>query len=164
MNLFHKIAVAAILCSLAAGDVWGAKGDGETEAAIRTSVRLYADGVIIASKKDNVEHMEPYTTEKRAQKLFIWFKSWHENNYFMDSAIERFAVESVKHDAKKATVTTKERWHYRYIHIVTKEVTQPWTQIDYRMRYDLLKVGSHWKVDEAKVLSEKETPLQKTAR
>ena len=131
------------------------------EMIIRESVRQYTLGIITASKKDSVEHLEPYATEKRAQKLMIWMKSWHENNYFMDSAIEKFAVESVKQHGKKATVKTRERWRYRYIQIVTKQVTQPWTQADYMMKYDLVKIGPHWKVDEAKILSEKETPLEK---
>jgi hypothetical protein len=79
----------------------------------------------------------------------------------MDSAIEKFDVVSVKQDGKKATVVTNERWRYRYIQIVTREVTQPWTRAEYTMKYDLIKAGPHWKVDEVKVLSEKETLLEK---
>ena len=136
-------------------------GWGDERKQIHESIRGYTQGIITASKTDKVEHMEPYATEKRAQKLFIWLKSWHENNYFMDSAIEGIEFLSYTNDGKKAVVTTREKWRYRYIQIVTREVTQPWTRAEYTMRYTILKDGKYWKVDEAQIVSEKQTPMQK---
>lgn len=137
-------------------------GWGDERKLIHDSIRGYTQGIITASKKDNVEHMEPYATEKRAQKLFVWLKSWHENNYFMDSAIDKIEFLSYKNNGKKAVVTTREKWRYRYIQIVTREVTQPWMQAEYIMRYVVLKDGKYWKIDEAEIVSEKQTPLQKS--
>lgn len=159
MTPIRKFSLAVLFGMVIATGVWA-----DERKEVHESIRGYTQGIIIASKKDNVEHMEPYATQRRAQKLYIWLKSWHENNYFMDSAIENIEFKFFQSDGKKATVTTRERWRYRYIQIVTKEVTQPWTSVEYTMHYDLLKEGKHWKVDEAKILSEKARVLEKPKR
>ncbi|MCK9373188.1 MAG: hypothetical protein M0P91_08315 [Sulfuricurvum sp.] len=159
MIRIRKSAVGSVLFFLISTGLFASE-----ESMIRESVRQYTQGIIIASKKDRVEHMEPFATEKRAQKLMIWMKSWHENNYFMDSSIEKIDFGPIRIDKEKATVTTQERWRWRYIQIVTKEVSQPWTQSDYAMQYNLVKIGPRWKVDDAKILSEKETPLLKVKK
>lgn len=150
----RKLAVGLMFVSFFAMGLFASE-----ESNIRETIRKHAHGIIIASKKDRVDHMEPYATEKRAQKLMIWMKSWHENNYFMDSSIEKIEFKSVQVKKEKVTVITQEKWKWRYIQIVTREVTQPWTVSDYTMKYNLVKVGPYWKVDESEIISEKDRPL-----
>lgn len=124
-------------------------------------VHLYSKGVIEASKKDNIDYLKPIITEKRGKKLFIWFKSWHENNYFMDARIKNIRFNSFDIKESTAEVVTDEIWDYRYIQIVTKEVSQPWTRVFYTIHYKFVKEGKSWKIDDALILSEKQTPLEK---
>jgi len=126
---------------------------------LKALVELYSEGIIEASKKDNIDYLKPIVTEKRGRKLFIWFKSWHENNYFMDAHIKKITFQSIDINKSTAEVVTDEIWDYRYIQIVTKEVTQPWTRVFYRIQYKFIKQGKSWKIDDALILSEKQTLL-----
>ncbi len=130
----------------------------ETE-DIKKVVVAYNFGIVKMAKSSTVEHMVNIISKKRANKLHLWIKSWHDNNLFMDTALPKMEFTNVNIGKGVAKVFVNEEWLYRYIDIKTKKITHPATRILYAMKYELVKQNHGWVVDDVKTLSEKQEKL-----
>ena len=133
----------------------------ETQAAKKVVI-AYNYGIIQMAKKSTVEHMVNILSKEKAQKLHLWIKSWHDNNLFMDTSLQKLDFTNVNIGKGYAKVFTDEEWIYRYINIKSKRVTHPTTRIKYKMRYELKKMEHGWVIDDTKVLSESQEILDDT--
>ncbi len=143
-----------------------ANGD---ESRIKETIISYNRALIEAAKNPDFlkdfgdeRKFEPFAEKRVAQKLYIWVKSWHENNLYMDAKLLKIVFENIKLKEKKAEVLTDEIWKYRYFrHIDINRTAQAWppAKIHYRVKYNLLFKNGKWKIEKIKVLSEKEQKL-----
>ncbi len=102
---------------------------------------------------------EPFAEKRVAQKLYIWIKSWHENNLYMDANLVDIVFEKIDVENAEAEAVTDETWKYRYFrHIDVNRTAEAWpkAKIYYKVRYRLLSKNGKWKIENIKVLSEKE--------
>ena len=105
---------------------------------------------------------EPFAEKRVAQKLYIWIKSWHENNLYMDAELIEIMFEKIELKEGKAEVLTDETWKYRYFrHIDVNRTAEAWSpaKIYYKVKYVLRFKNGKWKIEDIKVLSEKERKL-----
>ena len=153
-KLLKTALIGAVLTSLLSMNVFA-----DEEQAAKKVVIAYNYGIIQMAKKSTVEHMVNILSKKKAQKLHLWIKSWHDNNLFMDTSLQKLDFTNVNIGKGYAKVFTEEEWIYRYINIKSKRVTHPTTRIKYKMRYELKKTEYGWVVDDTKVLSESQEIL-----
>ncbi|BBG66105.1 hypothetical protein NNO_1402 [Hydrogenimonas sp.] len=139
------------------------------ENRIENTILSYNRALIEAAKDPNFlkdfsdkSRFEPFAEEKVAQKLYIWIKSWHENNLYMDAELLEIEFEKVDITDKKAEVSTREIWKYRYFrHVDINRTTEAWppAKIYYKVKYLLNFTDGNWKIESIKVLSEREEKL-----
>ena len=142
---------------------------GEDQNMVKETIISYNRSLIEAAKNPDFlkdfgdeRKFEPFAEKRVAQKLYIWVKSWHENNLYMDAKLLKIVFENIKLKEKKAEVLTDEIWKYRYFrHIDINRTAQAWppAKIHYRVKYNLLFKNGKWKIEKIKVLSEKEQKL-----
>ncbi len=135
----------------------------ETE-DIKKVVVAYNFGIVKMAKSSTIEHMVNIISKKRANKLHLWIKSWHDNNLFMDTSLPKMEFTNVNIGKGVAKVFVNEEWLYRYINIKTKKITHPATRIIYTMKYELIKKNHGWIIDDVKTLSEKQEKLVSSSK
>ncbi len=113
-------------------------------------------------KFSDKQKLEQHAEKRVAQKLYIWIKSWHENNLYMDAELVKIAFEKIEPKGERAEVLTDETWKYRYFrHIDVNRTAEAWprAEIYYKVKYTLRFKNGKWKIEDIKVLSEKERKL-----
>ncbi len=125
------------------------------DANIRSTIVSYNKGIIEASKTGKTDHMLAFANEDIVKKFYLWVKSWHDNNLFMDADIIDINFNKIEIDGDKSSVITDEKWIYKYIDIkIRKEVLKK-TNIAYKMKYILAKEKERWIIQKIDVLAEK---------
>ncbi|WP_200762556.1 hypothetical protein [Nitrosophilus alvini] len=138
---------------------------------IKNTVISYNNLLIKAAKNrdfiknfDNKKIFEKEATPKVAQKLYIWIASWQENNLYMDATLLKIEFENINTQGSNAEALTDEIWRYRYFSYTPeggiKEAYPP-SKMYYKVKYTLTKDNGKWKIENIKVLSEKEERLKK---
>ncbi len=136
---------------------------------IKETILSYNGALIEAAKNPSFlkdfgdeRKFEPFAAKRVAQKLYIWIKSWHENNLYMDAELVKIAFGKIEPKGERAEVLTDETWKYRYFrHIDVNRTAEAWprAEIYYKVKYTLRFKNGKWKIEDIKVLSEKERKL-----
>ncbi len=133
--------------------------------SIKNTIISYNKTLIEAAKNPHFlknfedEHkLEKFAEKKVAQKLYIWIKSWHENNLYMNAKLQKIVFKKIEQKDDRAKVITDEKWEYTYLrHIDVNKTLQAWPseKIDYSVRYELINKNGTWKIEKIGILSEK---------
>ncbi len=136
---------------------------------IKNTIIAYNKALIEAAKDptflqnfDDAKKFDPFAEKDVAQKLYIWIKSWHENNLYMDAELLKISFRKQQIEGDKASVATDEIWKYRYFrHIDINKTVEAWqpVKVYYKIEYRLAKKHGTWKIAKIKVLSEKEEKI-----
>jgi len=136
---------------------------------IKETILSYNHALIEAAKNpdflkefSDITKFETFADKRVAQKLYIWIKSWHENNLYMDAKLIEIKFEKIEPKTQRATALTDETWKYRYFrHIDANRTAEAWppAKIYYRVEYALRFENGKWKIEKIKVLSEREQKL-----
>lgn len=113
-------------------------------------------------KFEDKKKFEKYANERVAQKLFIWIKSWQENNLYMDAKLLDISFGKVVKKGNEAEVLTDEVWVYKYFRVIGKNETKeayPPAKKYYKVKYTLKKSRGEWKIAKIDVFYEKEHKL-----
>lgn len=111
---------------------------------------------------DDRKKLERFADRKVAQKLFIWIKSWHENNLYMDARLKDISFGKIVSKKGNVSVITDEVWLYRYFRVIGKnriEEAYPPAKKIYKVKYTLKREKDSWKITNIDVFSEKEEKL-----
>lgn len=148
---------------------WSGLAASDVRNEIRKTILSYNRTLIEAAKNpdflksfDDRRKFEPFAEKRVAQKLYIWIKSWHENNLYMDADLRSIDFKRIDIAGDQATAVTNEVWVYRYFrHLDVNETAEAYapTKIEYRVRYSLANDSGRWKITKIDVLSETEQRL-----
>ena len=137
---------------------------------IKKSVIGYNMQLIEAAKNeaflesfDDIKKLERFAEKRVAQKLYIWIKSWHENDLFMDARLLDITFGKIVPKNGTADVITDEVWLYRYIRhksVNEKKEAFPPAKKHYKVKYSLKKSDKGWKITSIDVFFEKEESLK----
>jgi len=133
----------------------------DTKPLTRT-IERYNLELIRAARNGDVSPLKPLATDRIVQKTYAWIHSWQDSNYYMRSKLEKInylSFSSTENNHRQ--VQTKEEWIYDYYDAGHKKEAMPRTRTEYRMVYSLFYHKGHWIIEEIKIISEKETLLEK---
>ncbi|WP_457641249.1 hypothetical protein [Persephonella sp.] len=161
----HKLVIiAALVYVTVSGAIDSSSSDTDK---IKKVIKMYNHVVIHESKNRNLPDiltfknmMKDLTTDRIAEKLYIWIQSWHENNLYMDAYLEKMEFNKINITENSAEVFTDEKWRYKYIDVSIGKVVYPETEVNYKVKYDLIKKDNKWIIKRIKVLSEKQKAVK----
>ena len=128
-------------------------------------VRQYNRALATAFRTADPSPLKGVASEREVAKVTHLIDVKRETNMTLDSTLVDFGMQGVDRTGKKVQVRSTERWRYVNRRIGSGEPVSATTDERYMMRYDLLRDGEKWKVDETAFLSKpgndskpKETP------
>lgn len=136
--------------------VWGEVSKGSVE----KTIIHYNQALIVAGKTGNTAAVKPFVTEKIATKTHLWVMAWQDDNLYMDANLLKFDLKTISIDINRSRAKTYEKWSYQYNH-PSKKGYYPKKLIEYQMEYSLFLHHDKWIIDDVKIISEKQIPLEK---
>ncbi len=168
-DLFLKNIVKAVLAALLLSlSLKAANSDIDL---IKKSIIGYNMQLITAAKDehflksfDDMKKFERFADKRVAQKLYIWIKSWHENNLYMDARLLDITFGKIVPKNNRVDVVTDEVWLYRYFRLINenekREAYSPAKKL-YKVKYSLEKRGKRWKIVSIDIFYENEQKLNR---
>lgn len=115
-------------------------------------VRQYDRALVTAFRTADPSPLKGVASEREVAKVTHLIDVKRETNVTLDSTLVDFQVQGVDRKDKQVHVRTTERWRYVNRRIGSGEAVGTTTDERYTMRYDLMRDGEKWKVDETEFL------------
>lgn len=128
---------------------------------IQKVIIRYNEGLGIAGKSGNVDHLRLFASDKIVNKTYAWIHSWQDSNYYMRAKVQKIDFTEFRIDRNTSSVRTHEEWEYDYFDAAAKKSAMPKTKVIYQMRYTLYPHQGKWFINDIKILNENHTPLEK---
>ncbi len=140
IKILSLIAAAMLVCSCDSGSRAEKK-------QVLDTVKKYNSLMRRAYMEANLNHMANIATEKQISKMFPVIQALRAEGSFMMAEQNTFEVKRVSVRGETGRVETEEEWVFWWQSKDTMEITKPEEKIAYKIRYNLVKENSSWKVD-----------------
>ena len=126
-----------------------AKEESPEEYAIKVAVTKYNNAIIDLYRTVSPEKLDEIALEEESFRVQNYMSIFLPGKRLMDAEYQRIEFREVIVEGDSATVKTSEDWTFRWIHFKTGEEIEPWTDVHYKMRYDLTLIDGKWMIAKA---------------
>ena len=119
---------------------------------IKKVIRWYDEALVKAYTQLDVKPLDGLASEREMTRVNMMLVKFQRENKVMESEIKelKFVKISVSPEGR-ADVETEEKWRYRFLRKGTDRAVTPWTDVDYRMGYEMVKSKGQWLVGLTKI-------------
>ncbi len=111
------------------------------------ALRGYNMALISSYYHNDIDPIKIYATERIIGRVSDLLNRLKSRNIRMEARLEQMRVERIERwGPDNIVIRTFERWKYRHVDIKTKREVKPFTRIEYRLLYNLVKINGRWKV------------------
>ncbi len=134
------------------------------EELLKKVVTRYNYALIEAYKSQFYDRLKEVTGRDEFRRIRIIITSYLQASEVMEAELHTLEFGKIKIEEKKATVDTTERWSYRWIDYRTGREVEPLKEINYNMRYHLVRDEDRgWIVERVEDLQYTGNPLSSGA-
>lgn len=126
-----------------------AKKESPEEYAVKVAVTKYNNAIIELYRTVSPVKLNEIALEEESKKVQNYMSIFLPGERLMDAEYQKIEFNEVTVDGDSAVAMTSEDWTFRWIHFKTGEEIEPWTDIKYKMRYDLTLTDGKWMIAKA---------------
>lgn len=126
-----------------------AKKESPEEYAVKVAVTKYNNAIIELYRTVSPERLDEIALEEESKKVQTYMSVFLLGDKLMDAEYKKIEFSDVTIDGESAVANTSEEWRFRWVHFKTGEEIEPWTDIKYKMRYDLTLTDGKWMIAKA---------------
>ena len=112
---------------------------------IKRIIRWYDDALVKVYSQLNVKPLDGLASEREMTRVNMMLAKFYREKKIMESELVDLTFLNISlENINKAEVETKEKWRYRYLRKGTNFVIKPWTDVEYKMNYKMVKSKGLW--------------------
>ena len=112
---------------------------------IKRVIRWYDDALVKVYSQFNVKPLDGLASEREMIRVNMMLAKFNREKKIMESELVELTFLNISlKNGNKAEVETKEKWRYRYLRKGINFVIKPWADMEYRMKYEMVKSRGQW--------------------
>ncbi|MDT8318784.1 MAG: hypothetical protein RQ824_12475 [bacterium] len=115
------------------------------QAELKRVIRWYDDALVKVYRQLDIKPLDGLASEREMTRVKMMLVEFDRKRKIMESElVELKFIRISLENGNRAEVETREKWRYRYLGKGTNLVVKPWTDVEYRMKYEMVKSGNEW--------------------